>query len=439
MSAVLAPLSRKHELYLNSTASITVFGGAAGAGKSFLGMMDLLKHIQHPKFRACVVRRSTPQLEAPGGIIQKGNEIFPLLDPKVQYKSKQGKWVFSTGAEVYHRHFQDINAKLNFDGFEVNEFLLDEGQQFELDMVQYLMSRMRNPGCPEVQPHMKITCNPLKTSYLRDWVDWYLFHDGEFAGRPDPSKDGVLRYFIMADGKFVFRDSVEQLKKEYGNKIKPLSFTFISANVYDNPVTCENNPDYVSWLEGLKRVERERLLEGNWNAVEETTGYFKREWCEIIPQRPTNLKLKRCRAWDFAGSLPSEANPSPDFTAGVLMSRDEYGTYYIEDVQRFRGRPAEVHESVMTTAVHDGTDVRVSIPREPGQAGIAQSQLYVRELAEAGYSARAKTTSTSKVTRFSPFAAMAESGQVKLVAGMWNDVYLDELEGFDGSRAVKDD
>src|SRR6185312_16894358 len=113
-----------------------------------------------------------------------------------------------------------------------------EGTQFTQHMIQYIMSRMRNPNCPEVQPKLKITCNPSYDHFLRKWVEPYLHEDGT----PDRSKDGLLRYFTFQDGDFVWGDSPQELAEKYGVLLEDiLSFTFISANVTDNPIVQRIN------------------------------------------------------------------------------------------------------------------------------------------------------------------------------------------------------
>ncbi|MEK0311644.1 terminase family protein [Sweet potato little leaf phytoplasma] len=182
----IGPKSDKQEQFINSEAHVTVFGGAAGAGKSYLGVMDFLKYVHHPKFLGLITRRTTPQLKGPGGILYNATDLYRKVDPKVQWKDKDGYFQFSSGARIYLRHFETLAAKDNFQGSEVNLFLVDEAQQFEEAMVTYLMSRMRNPKCPEVMPHMKLTCNPDYNSFLRGWLEWYL--DPE-TGIPRPDRD----------------------------------------------------------------------------------------------------------------------------------------------------------------------------------------------------------------------------------------------------------
>ncbi|AIW01755.1 terminase large subunit [Pseudomonas phage vB_PaeM_PS24] len=432
---VIGPKSPKQEAFINSTANITVFGGAAGAGKSYLGVMDFLKHVKYPMFRGLITRRTTPQIKGPGGILDNCLQLYKQFDKNVKWKDKDGKFVFSSGAEIHLRHFAHIDDKDNYQGLEINEFLVDEGQQYTLEMLLYLMSRMRGPKCPEVEPHMKITCNPDYNSPLRKWLTWYL--DPE-TGIPIPERDGITRFFTIQNGDMEFADTAEELIEKYNLKSPPLTFKFISANVYDNPVVMEINPQYVAWLEGLNRVEKLRLLHGSWFAREEASGYFKREWTPIIPLRPTDT-VRQVRAWDISGTLPSDSNKEPDWTAGVLMSKGRSTLYTIEDVVRDRRRIGGVFELILETARHDGADTTILIPRDPGAAGQHLAWDFVRRLAEHGFHARTRPTNKSKVTRFGPFASMAEAGGVQVVEGPWNEAYLTELEVFDGSRNVKDD
>lgn len=441
---IIGPKSPKQYDFMHAEANITVFGGAAGAGKSYLGVMDFLPHVNNPNFRGCMVRRTTPQLKGPGGLHEKAEELFRLIDPKVRWRDKEHHFLFSSGARIYLRHFENLKDKDNFQGWEVNKFLVDEGQQFDEAMVVYLLSRMRNPKCPEVKPHMKITCNPDYDSFLRHWLDWWLDPD---TGIPIPERDGVKRWFIRDNNKMIWGNSYEELWDKYAipdleagdpNQIQPLSFCFISANVFDNPVLCKIDPGYVAFLKGLGRVEKARLLHGSWLAREEGSGYFQEDWVQMTPY-PALKAQKRVRAWDISGTVPSETNQNPDWTAGVLMSKTTSGIYTVEDVVRDRRRHGGVFDLILETAQHDGDDVQIIIPCDPGAAGKAYAADLIRGLAEHGFYAKMKQTNKSKVTRFAPFAAIAEAGSVEVVTAEWNGDYFSELVRFDGSRNIKDD
>lgn len=432
------PCSERQVMYMTSEADVTLFGGAAGSGKSEIGVIDFLKYTDIPNFIGVMTRRTTPQLYGPGNILTKCKRIFSEAYSPDEYRwfAKDGKFVFhKSGAEIYLKHFENDQASDNWQGMEANLFYIDEGTQFNQFMVQYIMSRMRNPSCPQVKPHLKITCNPSADHFLRKWVEPYLHEDGT----PDRSKDGQMRYFTFMDGDFVWADTKEELLEKYGvPEEEALSFTFISANVYDNPVVQEINPKYVSWLKGLKGVERARLLEGNWYVRESSSGYFKREWCKS--QSLLNIDVvSYCRAWDIAGSLPSDSLPNPDWTAGVLIGKTKDGRYVVMDVVRFRARFGEVMQKIIEVAKSDPDGTQIILPQEPGQAGKAAGQMMIKDLIGEGFPARMRPSNKSKVVRFQPFAAAAQAGLVDYLEAPWNDTYFDELEGFDGSRKVKDD
>ncbi|MCY1237452.1 hypothetical protein D9M72_501470 [compost metagenome] len=90
---------------------------------------------------------------------------------------------------------------------------------------------------------------------------------------------------------------------------------------------------------------------------------------------------------------------------------------------------------IKNTATADGREVAISLPQDPGQAGKSQVQNLVTLLA--GFNARATPESGDKVTRFSPFSAQAEAGNVLVLRAPWNNAWFSSLEGF--PEATHDD
>lgn len=259
---IIAPRSRKQHMFVNSDADVTVFGGAAGATKSYSGLMSILRYIQYKNFRGVVTRRTFPMLKGSGGLLDTALKMFNKVDPKVRFKAQENKFVFSSGAEVYLKHFEhEINDERNWQGLQISYCLVDEATQFVESQVLYMMSRLRNADCPQVKPRIALTCNPDKNSFLRKWIDWWLDEDGY----PIEERCGVKRYFIRKDGGIIFADTAEELIEKHKTPTylpRPLSLCFINANIYDNPVLMKIQPDYLAFLEGLGRVEKARLLHG---------------------------------------------------------------------------------------------------------------------------------------------------------------------------------
>ena len=427
------PASDKQRMFLTSDADVIVYGGGAGCGKSHCALLKALEGVTDPHYRAVFIRQTRTQLTQSGGLFDVARSLYNPFKPRVLSQSL--RCVFPSGAVIQFSQLDREEDRYNFDGGQYTLVVFDEAQHQQESSVLYLMSRLRSES--KLRSQLVMTCNPKYDSFLRQWVEPYL--DPE-TGIPRRELDGKVRYFTNMDGSLIWGDSKEEILSKYPslNEDLLLSFTFISANIYDNPIGMQKNPQYLSFLQGLKKVERMRLLDGSWYAKEEAAGYFKREWVEMLTMPPL-VSVKKVRAWDLAGSIPSEAYPNPDWTAGVKMSKDKFGSYIIEDLVRFRDRPHGVLQTIIETAIKDGSDTEIVIPADPNAAGKAYAQSIIRELAERGFYARMYTTNTSKITRFAPFASVAEAGMVKVVMGEWNDTYFDELEIFDGSRKNKDD
>ena len=57
-------ISPKQSEFIKSTAFETLFGGAAGGGKSFGQLLDALRYaLQYPKSKQAIFRRTCPELE----------------------------------------------------------------------------------------------------------------------------------------------------------------------------------------------------------------------------------------------------------------------------------------------------------------------------------------------------------------------------------------
>ncbi len=139
---------------------------------------------------------------------------------------------------------------------------------------------------------------------------------------------------------------------------------------------------------------------------------------------------ERVRFWDLAAT---EAKPgkNPDWTAGAKMSRDERGTYYIEDIRRARSRPTAIEMLIRQAAELDGQTVSIYMEQEPGASGVSLIDHYTRRVLH-GFTFRGVRTTGSKELRANPVSSQAEAGNVKLVRGTWNNDFLDEAEAFPG-------
>jgi predicted phage terminase large subunit-like protein len=154
---------------------------------------------------------------------------------------------------------------------------------------------------------------------------------------------------------------------------------------------------------------------------------------------PNGRARQRVRAWDLAFSKPSEQYPNPDWTRGVLISKDKMNVYTVEHAVGIRDRVHNVEQLIIETAIRDGYDVIISIPQDPNAAASAYAKDLQRRLAEMGFTCRLQKPVKSKIIRFAPFSSVAQAGFVRVVKGDWNKEFFDELEVFDGEGKFKDD
>lgn len=456
------PASEKQKLFLtDTTTDIILLGGGAGGGKSFTCLTKNLDGIKDKHFRCTIFRRTQPELKRQGGLVDESKAVY--TDFKGIYKSQSMTWDFPSGAKISFAAIGSDDDLGGWQGSQLVRALIDEaGDKWTEKQVLFLLSRIRSAHC-KVNAQMILTANPDINSFLRQWVDYCLDEEGV----PLPGTEHRIRWMFVADNQVYWADSPEECFELYGKPrgmiyargmpeediqkydptslFIPKSFRFIPTGVMDNPYLLPpRNNSYLANLLAQPYVNQLKFLKGSWTAKEAGSGYFLRQWVQYVDYPPA-VVTGRVRSWDFAASEVSTSNKYPDATAGVKMSRDKYGLYYVEDVVRIFERTDKVLKTVVQVAEDDGKDrCQVTVPRDPGAAGLTANAFYVRTLAENGVSVRSCVVSghNGKLNRFKPLAAIAESGALRIVNknALWVEPFLLELESFDGeSRTLKDD
>lgn len=445
---VIGPASPKQEMILNTSVDFAIVGGSMGSGKSYVALLFPLKYADDPYFRGIIFRKTTKELTAQGGLWETACEIYrKLYGDKLKIRLKDLKITFPSGASVQFSHLETKSDVLKHQGAQYTFVLFDEATHFTKYEIEYLSGRIRSAKAKH-KKQLICTCNPDPDWFALPWIKPYL----TVEGTPNPEMDGVVMYYAVENDVYVWARDRSELEKKYGtgddSGIK--SFTFISANCFDNPPLLKNDPTYVSNLKAKPWVDVQRYLYGNWFVRPSAAGFWKREWCEEVATYPEKKDIvKIIRAWDFAGTLVSPVTPDPDYSASTKMALLKSGDYIILDVVRFRARYGDLVQRILEIAYEDGKGTDIIIPQDSGAAGKAAAMMVVRELLSEGFYAKTKTTSKSKVDRFRPFAAASENGLVKILKGCCNDLenkivgdnnfFYAELEAFTGGRAGHDD
>ena len=203
-----------------------LFGGAAGGGKSWIGVSWLIVQcFKYPKVRYLMGRSKLDALKKTtlNTFFEVCNEWGLKSDTHYKFNASSNVITFYNGSEILLKDLFLYPSDRNFDSLgslEITGAFIDEANQITEKAKNIVMSRIRYK-LDEYQlvPKLLMTCNPAK-----NWVytDYYK-----------KSKDGTL----------------EGYKK------------FIQSLVNDNDYISKH---YAEQLSKLDEVSKQRLLFGNW-------------------------------------------------------------------------------------------------------------------------------------------------------------------------------
>lgn len=414
--------------FLSTPADIAIYGGGAGGGKSYGLLLEALRNLHTPQFNAVVFRRTRPEIINPGGLWDQ-SQIYRAAGMTPREGSILD-WYIPHGLSVKFSHMQHEKNMYDWQGTEIGFAGFDELTHFTRRQFFYILSRLR--GTTGVSGYARATCNPDSESWVATFIAWWIDQE---TGFPIPERDGVLRWFIRQGDDIIWSDSKDELIAEYGEDLgsHAMSVTFIRALVNDNQILLKKDPSYLAKLKALDRVERARLLDGNWKIKASAGVMFKRHDFEIIKTPPSNI-VKRIRYWDRAATEVSAISPNPDWTVGVDIGITDKNQFVIFDVIRFRKSALKVEQSIKNTASQQ-IRVTIGLEQDPGQAGKSEAEYLARSLA--GYDVRLFPVHKDKITRARPYSAQVEAGNVLLVEGEWNEAFLREHENFPPENASK--
>jgi len=422
----IMPQPGPQEQFLSSPADIIIYGGEAGGGKTWGLLMEPLRHVTNtPGYSATIFRATTTQITNPGGLWDASMEVYSLAGGEPTPYRHTWKWPGGGTVKMsFLEHDKDV---FGWQGTELPCIMFDELTHFSSAMFWYMVSRNRST-CG-VKPYIRATCNPDPDSWVSDFISWWIDEDGYAI----PERSGVIRWFIRHNDVIVWGDSREELQGTYPGSL-PKSFTFIKASLSDNQALMTKDPGYLANLQALPRVERERLLRGNWKIRPEAGSMFPASMVNYIPGIPFEDLDVVVRRWDLAATTPSEVYPDPDATAGVLIGRRKSnGRTVIMDLQWCRKDANDVRLLIKKTAEADKKmfkklGVMILIPQDPGQAGKDQAKSLVAFLA--GHKVITERETGDKETRAEPLSAQWNGGTVEIVAGPWNQRLISEMSSF---------
>jgi predicted phage terminase large subunit-like protein len=395
-----------------------LYGGAAGGGKSSALLTAALQYVDVAGYSALLLRRTFRDLGQPDALIPRSKEWLAGTD--ATWNDNDHRWTFPSGATLTFGYLQHEDDKLQYQGAAFQFIGFDELTQFTETQYRYLFSRLRRPKFSEMGAELEAAGRHLE-GVQRNQLAQVPLRMRAASNPGGPGHDWVkLRFGLHraegdANGPYVCHS--DAWVRENGR-------VFVPAKVDDNPHL--DREDYEQSLAELDPVTRAHLRSGDWDATE-PGDLFRRQWFDICAKAPEGTKW--VRFWDLAATEPSQANPDPDWTAGVKLGITPTGSWVIGDVRRFRLRPDGVETEVAGAAAVDGRGVPIWIEQEPGSSG-KNTILHYQRTVLPGFEVRGERSTGSKIERAGPVSSKAEARLIEIVRADWNLAFLDEVEAF---------
>lgn len=291
-----------------------LYGGAAGGGKSDALVVEALRQVGIPHYKALIVRKTYPQLAE---LIDKSLNYYPRAYPKARYNASAHTWNFPSGAKILFGSMQYTKDRTRYQGQAYDFIGFDELTHFTWDEYSYLFSRNR-PNGPGTRVYIRASANPGGVGH--GWVKERFVT----AGKPMTT--------IWED--VTWRDPSGQEHRARQSRI------FVPSSVFDNPALLNNDPDYVRRLASMPEAERKALLYGDWDTFSgqvftewrnDPDHYEDRLWTHVIHPFRIPDSWRVWRGFDWGYSRP--------FSVGWYAVDHERRMYRIRELYGCTGTP----------------------------------------------------------------------------------------------------
>jgi len=261
----------------------SLFGGAAGGGKSDALLMAALQYVDVPGYSAIIFRKTLTDLKQPDALIDRSHQW--LAGTPAKWVGSEHTWYFPTlnadgspglPAKLSFGYIGESNAKIRYQGIMVQFVGWDEVNQHEYDDYRYLFSRTRKLACPIHQ-----TVNGVP-DYREDCQICQQQKSVPLRVRSTTNPGG----FPWVKQRFRIQPDIDPREAaRTGARVsyvgKHSKRPFIPSFLADNPHLDQES--YAAALDELDPVTKAMLKEGRWDVSPDAR--FKRHWARYYSRR----------------------------------------------------------------------------------------------------------------------------------------------------------
>jgi len=236
------PNSDKQIWFVEAAEDHVLFGGGRAGGKTEAFIADPLRYVDHPKFRALVLRKTIPDLR---DLIGRAKIMYQKAYPGVVWKSKDNLFLFPSGATIEYGHLDTETDLDKYHGQQYTWLGIDELSQVpEYKWFSKLLGSLRTVD-PALKAYFRATTN--WTGIGITWVKDY-FQVEEKA----PNTTIYKRGEIHINGK-----TIPTL----------LTKKWINSTIFDNAAK-RDDVSYLAFLDSQPAYLKKAWLYGETGAIE---------------------------------------------------------------------------------------------------------------------------------------------------------------------------
>ena len=299
--------------FLASPEEDVLYGGAAGGGKSYALLADLLRYADSSNHRALLLRRTIAELTE---LIDKSRQFYPQAFPGAVFKESKSMWVFPSGATALFSYLDKDSDVTRYQGQSFSWIGIDEITHYPTSYVwEYLRSRLRTTD-KSIVPYMRCTANP---GGIGGWWVKKMYID------PSPPNTKFVATDIDTKRELRYPDNHAKAGQALFHR------KFIPARLTDNPFLMRSG-EYEAMLMSLPETERKRLLEGDWDVAEGAAFPEFQRSVHVVDPIEIPRSWNRIRAADYGYSSPSCVLwGAIDWDGVIWIYRELYVTKHTSD------------------------------------------------------------------------------------------------------------